>query len=272
MLSSLADGEDKPERTLLELVLLAESQGYKQAEKVCTYIPYGIYLLCLWNTDVRDEEKTKIPSCTRSEFFNKNQKTSSSTSYGSFCTNHRTSVQLLEQNNAGGGGSRRRKSSAAEATAAAAAAVKAESIARAELEKRVESLERDLARAGQESRAQSARAASLQRQLDGGGNGGDQSGSGQSVSGGVGGVGVVVNSGGGGLDDVTIGVATADIMALKVKATQLVERLRHEKSARLKAERKTQKVAGKVPAAAAVVRQAFVDICTPCALFEKHSA
>lgn len=35
MLSSLPDGEDKPERTLLELVLLAESQGYKQAEKVC---------------------------------------------------------------------------------------------------------------------------------------------------------------------------------------------------------------------------------------------
>ncbi|CAN0343349.1 unnamed protein product [Ectocarpus sp. 12 AP-2014] len=200
MLSSLADGEDKPERTLLELVLLAESQGYKQAEK----------------------------------------------------------------NNAGGGGSRRRKSAAAEATAAAAAAVKAESIARAELEKRVESLERDLARAGQESRAQSARAACLQRQLDSGGNGGDQSGSGQSGSGGVaGGVGVVVNSGGG-LEDVTIGVATADIMALKVKATQLVERLRHEKSARLKAERKTQKVAGKV--------QVLSDHIEKLMMFLKHEA
>ncbi|CAB1102358.1 unnamed protein product [Ectocarpus sp. CCAP 1310/34] len=211
MLSSLADGEDKPERTLLELVLLAESQGYKQAEKVCTHIPHG------------------------------------------------------------GGGSRRRKSSAAEATAAATAAVKAESIARAALEKRVESLERDLARAGQESRAQSARAASLQRQLDGGGNGGDQSGSGQSGNGGVaGGVGVVVNSGGG-LDDVTIGVATADIMALKVKATQLVERLRHEKSARLKAERKTQKVAGKVRAAAAVV-QVLSDHIEKLMMFLKHEA
>lgn len=159
----------------------------------------------------------------------------------------------LNQNNAGGGGRRRRKSSATEATAAAAAAVKAEAVARAELEKRVESLERDLARAGQESRAQSARAASLQRQLDGGGNnGGDQSGSGRSGSGGVDGGGIVVNRGG--LDDVAIGVATADIMALKVKATQLVERLRQEKSARLKAERKTQKVAGKVRAAATVVR------------------
>ncbi|CAM9676957.1 unnamed protein product, partial [Ectocarpus fasciculatus] len=201
MLSSLADAEDKPERTLLELVLLAESQGYKQAEK----------------------------------------------------------------NHAGGGGSRRRKSSAAEATASAAAAVKAESIARAELEKRVESLERDLARAGQESRAQSARAASLQRQLDGGGNGGDQSGSGQSGSdgaGGGGGGGGVVNRGGD--DNVAIGVATADIMALKVKATQLVERLRQEKSARLKAERKTQKVAGKV--------QVLSDHIEKLMMFLKHEA
>ncbi len=41
-------------------------------------------------------------------------------------------------------------------------------------------------------------------------------------------------------------MATADIMALKAKATQLVERLRQEKTARLKAERKTEKVAGKV--------------------------
>lgn len=46
--------------------------------------------------------------------------------------------------------------------------------------------------------------------------------------------------------DVAEGVATADIMALKVKATHLVERLRQEKATRLKAERKTQKVAGKV--------------------------
>lgn len=106
--------------------------------------------------------------------------------------------------------------------------MKAESIARAELEKRVESLERDLTRAGQESRAQSARAASLQRQLDAGGSG---------------------RSGGGALDGfegVSEAVATADIMALKAKATQLVGRLRQEKTARLKAERKTQKVAGKV--------------------------
>lgn len=38
MLSSLDDGEDKPERTLLELVLLAESRGYKQAEEVRSYV------------------------------------------------------------------------------------------------------------------------------------------------------------------------------------------------------------------------------------------
>lgn len=103
--------------------------------------------------------------------------------------------------------------------------MKAEAVARADLEKRVESLERDLTRAGQESRAQSARAASLQRQLDGGG------GSARGMN---------------GFDDVAEGVATADIMALKVKATQLVDRLRQEKATRLKAERKTQKVAGKV--------------------------
>lgn len=34
ILSSLDDGEDKPDRTLVELVLLAESRGYKQAEEV----------------------------------------------------------------------------------------------------------------------------------------------------------------------------------------------------------------------------------------------
>lgn len=105
--------------------------------------------------------------------------------------------------------------------------MKAESIVRTELEKRVESLERDLTGAVQESRTQSMRAASLQRQLDAG------------VGGGGGGV-------SGGFGDVAEGVATADIMALKAKATQLVERLRQEKAARLKAERKTQKVSGKV--------------------------
>lgn len=133
---------------------------------------------------------------------------------------------------AGSGETRRRKSSAATSSsanaAASAAAVKAEAVARAELEKRVESLERDLTRTSQESRAQSARAASLQRQLDGGGGGG---GGAQGLN---------------GFDDMAEGVATADIMALKVKATQLVERLRQEKAMRLKAERKTQKVAGKV--------------------------
>lgn len=36
ILSSLDDGaNDKSDRSLLELVLLAESRGYKQAEKVC---------------------------------------------------------------------------------------------------------------------------------------------------------------------------------------------------------------------------------------------
>lgn len=34
ILSSLDDAEGKPERSLLELVLLAESRGYKQAEEV----------------------------------------------------------------------------------------------------------------------------------------------------------------------------------------------------------------------------------------------
>lgn len=159
--------------------------------------------------------------------------------------------QNAEATRAASGEGRRRKSSAATSSAnaaAAAAAVKVEAIARAELEKRVESLERDLTRAGQESRAQSARAASLQRQLDGGGSGGGggngRSGSAQGRRG--------SSSGGGsalglnGLDVTAEGVATADIMALKIKATQLVERLRQEKAMRLKAERKTQKVAGKV--------------------------
>lgn len=34
ILSSLDNGEEKSERSLLELVLLAESRGYKQAEQV----------------------------------------------------------------------------------------------------------------------------------------------------------------------------------------------------------------------------------------------
>lgn len=107
----------------------------------------------------------------------------------------------------------------------------------------MESLERDLTRAGQESRAQSARAASLQRQLDGGGgNGRSGSAQGRRSSGGGGGIAQGLD----GFDDMAEGVATADIMALKIKATQLVERLRQEKATRLKAERKTQKVAGKV--------------------------
>lgn len=33
-MSSLDDGDDKPDRSLLELVILAESRGYKQAEQV----------------------------------------------------------------------------------------------------------------------------------------------------------------------------------------------------------------------------------------------
>lgn len=108
-----------------------------------------------------------------------------------------------------------------------------ESVARTELEKRVELLERDLECAKQESRAQSGRAASLQQQLDSGG--GRNSGS----SGGGGG-----HSGVDGYDAEE--VASFDIMALKAKAIQLVERLRQEKTARLKAEREMQKVAGKV--------------------------
>lgn len=98
----------------------------------------------------------------------------------------------------------------------------------------MESLERDLARASQESRAQSERAASLRRQLDAGSGNANGGRRGGEVA--------------GGLDEYepAEGVATADIIALKVKVTQLVERLRQEKFARLKAERDTQKVAGKV--------------------------
>lgn len=33
-MSSLDNGDEKSEKSLLELVLLAESRGYKQAEKV----------------------------------------------------------------------------------------------------------------------------------------------------------------------------------------------------------------------------------------------
>ncbi|CAN0410003.1 unnamed protein product [Laminaria digitata] len=53
-------------------------------------------------------------------------------------------------------------------TTGAAAGSKSETALRTELEERVESLERDLARAGQESRAQSEKEESLQRQLDAG--------------------------------------------------------------------------------------------------------
>ncbi|CAN0167745.1 unnamed protein product, partial [Hapterophycus canaliculatus] len=169
--------------------------------------------------------------------------------------------QNAEATRTASGEAKRRKSSSGYSATTTAAAVKAESIARAELEKRVESLERDLSRAGQESRAQSARAESLQRQLDGqDGGGGGRSGSGRGRRG----------SGGGGevqaahLDDVVEGVATADIMALKVKATQLVERLRQEKAARLKAERKTQRVARKV--------QVLSDHIEKLMMFLKHEA
>lgn len=134
-----------------------------------------------------------------------------------------------------------RKSSSSAPGTHSVGARSAESIARTELERRVESLERDLARAGQESRAQSTRATNLQRKLDarGGGGGG---------AGGRSGSWVAVDSNGGGrkAGENDEGVATADILALKAKATQLVERLRQEKTARLKAERRTQGVAGKV--------------------------
>ncbi|CAM9725477.1 unnamed protein product, partial [Scytosiphon promiscuus] len=197
MLSNLDEGEGKRERSLLELVLLAESKGYKQAEQV----PSG--------EGKRRESSTAYPAAT-------------------------------------------------------AASVKAESIARAELEKRVESLEKDLTRAGQESRAQSARAESLQRQLDshdgsGGSGGGDRSGSGRGRRGSRGAEVHAV-----GVENVAEGVATADIMALKAKATQLVERLRQEKAARLKADRKTQRVAGKV--------QVLSDHIEKLMMFLKHEA
>lgn len=109
-----------------------------------------------------------------------------------------------------------------------------ESAARAELEKRVESLERDLSRAKQESRMQSRRAVSLKRRLDS----------------------IEVDH-----DDVidgrpiTIGddyhnspeaVVTADIVALKHKVIQLVERLRQEKYVRLKSEHEVLKSRQKV--------------------------
>lgn len=133
----------------------------------------------------------------------------------------------------------KRKSSAAVASAS-----KVESTIGTDLEERVESLERDLADAVQECREQSEKVVSLQRQLDAGGSGGSGSG-GDSGGGGSG------REGGGGQGVVgdygeAERVATADILALKAKATQLVERLRQEKSGRLKAERETQKVAGKV--------------------------
>lgn len=109
---------------------------------------------------------------------------------------------------------------------AGSAAVGAESKAQAALEQRVALLERDLAQALQESQDQSGRAALLQQELDAFGNacmGGTAGGDGRGVD-----------------------MATADIFALKAKATQLVERLRQEKMARLKSERDTRNVAEKV--------------------------
>ena len=120
--------------------------------------------------------------------------------------------------------------SAAKATAVA---LKVESTARSELEKRVESLERDLARVGEESGMQSEWAASTQGYLDA--------------------VEPSRDDGGGGRlprnDDDQYGpeaVATSDIIALKLKAAHLVEKLRQEKYAWLKSEREAQKMGAKV--------------------------
>lgn len=110
-----------------------------------------------------------------------------------------------------------------------------ESTARAELEKRVESLERDLARAGQESRMQSGRAASLQRRLDAIEAGNDDVVDGRLVT--------SVDGHDNGPEEA---VVKADIIALKHKVVQLVERLRQEKYARLKSERDAQKTRKKV--------------------------
>lgn len=101
------------------------------------------------------------------------------------------------------------------------AVAEVEATMRADLERRIEALERDLARETQESRAQSKRAESLQQQLeiDRGGQEGYRAGT---------------------------AADTPDVVALKSRITQLVERLRVEKTQRLKAERETQAVARKV--------------------------
>lgn len=109
-----------------------------------------------------------------------------------------------------------------------------ESTAREELEKRVESLERDLSRAGEESRMQSARAASVQRRLDAIEAGNDDVIDGRLTT--------VVDD----YDSGPEAVVTADIVALKHKVVQLVERLRQEKYARLKSECVAQKTRKKV--------------------------
>lgn len=131
--------------------------------------------------------------------------------------------------------SKRRSSTTARVAAVGATApltnTEVEVEARIALERRVESLERDLARAGQESRAQSGRASSLQRKLNA-----------------VTAAGLVGDRGeaGGVSRGVRPGVDTDDVLALKAKAIQLVERLRQEKTTRLVAERETQGVATKV--------------------------
>lgn len=97
---------------------------------------------------------------------------------------------------------------------------------RAALEHRVESLQRELSQTLQESRSQSERAASLQRDLDAIGAGGTGGTAGRSRG--------------------EQEMAVADIFALKAKATQLVDRLRQEKTARLKSERDARGVTKKV--------------------------
>ncbi|CAM9869185.1 unnamed protein product, partial [Sphacelaria rigidula] len=165
LLSSFDDDDSKnannPEKSLLELILLAEARGYEQAERT--------------NASKGFTEVT----------------------------------------------SKRRSSTTARVAAVGATApltnTEVEVEARIALERRVESLERDLARAGQESRAQSGRASSLQRKLNA-----------------VTAAGLVGDRGeaGGVSRGVRPGVDTDDVLALKAKAIQLVERLRQEKTTR----------------------------------------
>lgn len=141
------------------------------------------------------------------------------------CPNQNASEKSIENR------SKRRSPSIISAGAIATATTEGECIARAALERRVESLERDLLRAGQERRVQSDRAASLRRKLAATVTADDR---GERAGG---------SAGGHGRREET---ETADILALKSKVIQLVERLRQEKTARLKAERETQGVAEKV--------------------------